>query len=402
MNREELSDLTAAQPNQAAAKEVAPGANGDAGTSGTASWPAIASATHPTRASRSRFERTLQLAGIALFEYRPDWTRDADGLHGEFSWCGARYGIVGIAGPAGLARLLSAVAASDLRILLHALGFDLSPESARQVEFRVSAPNRDVVDLACEVQLEFDVNGRASVVSGVLNDVTERRRVLGRMANEINNLVQPVALLGRDMLNLRLVTAEGVSQLEIVLEYCRKAGRIAGDVLAFARRARRRGVVMDMRQLLEACMDVVRVSVPADVSVVLRVPAGELAIFVDRIAFTTMLLSLATNAAAAMDGRGELVLALDETRQSGGARFARLRVIDSGCGMDQATLGHAFEPFFTTRPAGLGSGLGLSVAQALVTEMCGTIAIESVAASGATVTVTVPLHEEDDGINLVG
>jgi signal transduction histidine kinase len=394
VNREELSDLTAAQPNQAAAKEVAPGASRDAGMSGTASWLAIAAATHPARASRSRFEQTLRLAGIALFEYRPDWTRDADGLHGEFSWCGARYGIVGIAGPAGLARLLSAVAASDLRILLHALGFDLSRESARQVEFRVSAPNRDVIDLACEVQLEFGVNSRASVVSGVLKDVTERRRVLGRMANEISNLVQPVAPLGRDMLNLGLVTAEGVSQLEIVLEYCRKAGRIAGDVRAFARRARRRGVVMDMRQLLEACMDVVRVSVPADVSVVLRAPAGELTIFVDRIAFTTMLLSLAVNAAAAMDGRGELVLALDETRQSGGARFARLRVIDPGCGMDQATLSRAFEPFFTTRPAGLGSGLGLSVAQALVTEMCGAIAIESAPAMGTTVTVTVPVHEE--------
>jgi signal transduction histidine kinase len=141
-------------------------------------------------------------------------------------------------------------------------------------------------------------------------------------------------------------------------------------------------------------MDVVRVSVPADVSVVLRAPERELTIFVDRIAFTTMLLSLAVNAAAAMDGRGELVLALDETRQSGGARLARLRVIDSGCGMDQATLGRAFEPFFTTRPAGLGSGLGLAVAQALVTEMCGAIAIESAPAMGTTVTVTVPVHEE--------
>jgi signal transduction histidine kinase len=384
----------AGQPEEATAKGVAPGDGCGAGTSGTASWLAMAGATQPERVSRSRFEQTLRLAGIALFEYRPDWARDADGLHGEFSWCGARYGIVGIAGPAGLAKLLSAVAASDLQILAHVLGFDRSRDSVRRGEFRISATNKDVIDLACEVKLEFDVNGRAGAVSGVLKDVTERRRVLGRMANEINNLLQPVALLGREMLNQRLIAVEGASQLEIVLEYCRKAGRIVGDVLAIARRARRRGVVMDMRQLLEACMDVLRVSVPAGVAVVLRAPEGELTIFVDRIAFTRMLLSLAVNAAAAMNGRGELVLALDETRQAGGARFARLRVIDAGCGMDQATLDRAFEPFFTTRSAGLGSGLGLSVAQALVTEMCGTIAIESAPAMGTTVTVTVPVHEE--------
>jgi signal transduction histidine kinase len=104
-----------------------------------------------------------------------------------------------------------------------------------------------------------------------------------------------------------------------------------------------------------------------------------------------------------MDRRGELVIALDAAQRSHRSRFARLRITDSGRGMDQVTLGRAFEPFFTTQPVGQGPGLGLSVAQALVTEMCGTIAIESVPGAGTTVTVLVPVHEgdSDDGINPV-
>ena len=117
------------------------------------------------------------------------------------------------------------------------------------------------------------------------------------------------------------------------------------------------------------------------------------AIFVDHAAFITVLLNLATNGAAAMDGSGELVIALDTTQRLDGHRFVRLRITDSGCGMDRATLARAFEPFFTARPVGQGIGLGLSVVQALVTEMRGTITLESAAGAGTTATVLLPVHE---------
>ena len=61
--------------------------------------------------------------------------------------------------------------------------------------------------------------------------------------------------------------------------------------------------------------------------------------------------------------------------------------------MDQAILARAFEPFFTTRPVGQGTGLGLSVAQALVTEMRGTISLQSAPCAGTTATVLLPGHE---------
>jgi signal transduction histidine kinase len=119
---------------------------------------------------------------------------------------------------------------------------------------------------------------------------------------------------------------------------------------------------------------------------------------IDRTVFTQILLNLATNGAAAMAGRGELKIWLNEAAHASGDGVARqtraacLRVIDTGCGMTKATLDRAFEPFFTTKPVGQGTGLGLPVVYGLVREMGGTIGLDSEPGAGTTVTIVIPGH----------
>jgi signal transduction histidine kinase len=279
---------------------------------------------------------------------------------------------------------------------MHVLGLDRGldrPDGPIGGELRLKPRDGDMIDLLCDAQIDLDADGRVGEVSGVIRDLTGRRRVLGGMAHEINSILQPVALLGRDMLDRELVVAAGVSQLEIVLESCRKAGRVLGDVLAVAHRARRRAIAANARQLLDECRRLVGLTLPKGMTIVVRATEHAPSIFVDRAAFTTVLLNLATNGAAAMDDRGELVIALDTMPRPDGNPLVRLRIVDSGCGMDRATLARAFEPFFTTRPVGQGTGLGLSVAQALVTEMRGSLTLESAPGAGTTVTVLLPVHE---------
>ncbi len=354
------------------------------------------------RASRARLDLTLQRARIAVFEYQPDWSRDPGGMLGKLHWRGARFDIDGIDGDGGLAKLMLAVAEPDRQTLLCILGLD-GPHGASSGEFRVGRTGGGSIDLFCDAQIDCDADGRVGAVSGVLKDITDRRRVLGGMAHEINNLLQPVVLLGRDMLDRELVAGEGVSQLQLVLECCQKAGRIIGDVLALSRRQRRRGTVANAWRLLDQWRRPVRLTLPEGVTVVTHATEDAPGIFVDHAAFTTVLSNLAANGADAMDGRGDLVIALDTTQRPGCKRFARLRIIDSGCGMDRTTLDRAFEPFFTTKTVGLGVGLGLSVAQALVTEMRGTITLESSPGAGTTVTVLIPAHEggSDHGVDSV-
>jgi signal transduction histidine kinase len=70
--------------------------------------------------------------------------------------------------------------------------------------------------------------------------------------------------------------------------------------------------------------------------------------------------------------------------------FLRLQIVDDGCGMDAETLARAFDPFFTTRPVGQGTGLGLTVARDIVLAHSGRIYLESQPGAGSTVTIDLP------------
>jgi CheY-like chemotaxis protein len=101
-----------------------------------------------------------------------------------------------------------------------------------------------------------------------------------------------------------------------------------------------------------------------------------------------VLVNLAVNGNDAMNGAGTLVLAGDVIEG-----FARLRVQDTGCGMDEATRQRVFEPFFTTKGVGKGTGLGLSTVWGIVQAHGGTISVESEPGKGATFTVLLPLSQ---------
>jgi signal transduction histidine kinase len=74
-------------------------------------------------------------------------------------------------------------------------------------------------------------------------------------------------------------------------------------------------------------------------------------------------------------------------------RYVRLSVQDSGVGMDEATLSHIFEPFFTTKEIGQGTGLGLSLVYAIVTDSGGAIDVTSALKRGSTFVIYLAAHE---------
>ncbi|MGA2293212.1 sensor histidine kinase, partial [Bradyrhizobium sp.] len=180
------------------------------------------------------------------------------------------------------------------------------------------------------------------------------------------------------------------------------------DMLAFSRPTASSTEIHDPLVLLHDSLPIVRQAVPPGVVVSLRIEGSLPLVRINRTTFAQILLNLAINAAAAMNGQGELTIALEqdvrgpeqgETGQP--TSLVRLLVIDNGRGMDQATLDRAFEPFFTTKPVGQGTGLGLPVVYGLVREMGATIALASEPGCGTTVTILIPGHngESDNGID---
>jgi len=106
----------------------------------------------------------------------------------------------------------------------------------------------------------------------------------------------------------------------------------------------------------------------------------------DRNQLETLLLILMSNALDALPAGGTLKIAA-----TAGDNVA-ISVTDNGCGIRQQDLAHVFEPFFTTKPTGKGTGLGLPIAQGIVTEHNGTIAIESSEGVGTVVRVQLPAY----------
>jgi signal transduction histidine kinase len=112
------------------------------------------------------------------------------------------------------------------------------------------------------------------------------------------------------------------------------------------------------------------------------------------------LMNLCSNAIHAMREGGALRVSLEpaditaEQALSHGAlrpgRYVRLCVEDSGCGIAEATLARMFEPFFTTKEIGQGTGLGLSLVYAIVTDLAGAIDVASAAGRGSTFAIYLP------------
>ena len=141
------------------------------------------------------------------------------------------------------------------------------------------------------------------------------------------------------------------------------------------------------------------------IEVAIKVPADAPPLLADKAQLETVLVNLAVNARDAMPDGGRFAMTVT-TERVGGIRhpaalrpggYLRLDLMDTGAGMDEATLAHAAEPFFTTKPAGQGTGLGLAMARGFAQQSGGSFAVKSVVGVGTTVTLWFPEADGDAG-----
>jgi signal transduction histidine kinase len=148
---------------------------------------------------------------------------------------------------------------------------------------------------------------------------------------------------------------------------------------------------------ISGALDLVRCTLPSRIALHAVVPLAKLIVAADATQLHRLVMNLCGNAIHAMQQGG--VLRVKLARSDVAARralshgtlmpgpYAVLSVEDEGCGMDRATLARMFEPFFTTRPSGQGSGLGLAVVKAIVGQCRGAIDVKSARSRGTTFTI---------------
>ena len=194
--------------------------------------------------------------------------------------------------------------------------------------------------------------------------------------------------------------------IERVMNAAHRAKALINQILTYSRSTHGKRYVMRICDAVDEVLPLVRASLPAGVKLRVRLEAREARVMADATQVHQVLLNLSSNAVHAMSDGGVLqvsVEAIDTTADTGlshgllpAGRYVRLRVTDTGCGMDADTLAHIFEPFFTTKQPGSGTGLGLALVDGIVTELGGAAHVTSKSGAGSTFDLYLPRAEAAD------
>jgi nitrogen-specific signal transduction histidine kinase len=227
---------------------------------------------------------------------------------------------------------------------------------------------------------------------------SERLQAVGRLASgvahEFNNLLSVIlnsAQLAREALPASHPSRQDIDE---VLAAAERAQSLTQKLLTLGRRKVITPELVSPCTLLEGMQRMLLHLLPQ--SVVLRFEIeGKLGLIrIDPTCFELVVLNLVVNARDAMPNGGELVLTARRGRSAvervGGARGFVLEVQDQGVGMSEEVCAHAFEPFYTTKALGAGTGLGLATTREIVTQAGGTIEVESRIGHGSTFRVCLP------------
>lgn len=234
-------------------------------------------------------------------------------------------------------------------------------------------------------------------------DHAERMQALGQLAggiaHDFNNILQAVQGCA-SLIQARAADPASARRFaQMILDAIGRGTSITRRLLAFARRGELQAEAVHPDELLRGLRDVFSHTLGAGIEVTVRLEPDLPPLLADKGQLETVLVNLATNARDAMPDGGVLTLAAAEETVPSDAnhpaelrpgQYVRLSIIDTGVGMDERTLARVLEPFFSTKPPGQGTGLGLSMAQGFVEQSGGGLIVGSRLGEGTTVQLWLP------------
>jgi signal transduction histidine kinase/CheY-like chemotaxis protein/HAMP domain-containing protein len=248
------------------------------------------------------------------------------------------------------------------------------------------------------VTLVTDLSARRAIESQLQQ--AQKLEVLGQLtggvAHDFNNYLGTI--LGNLALLEASVNEDGRArvQWQRVRRAATSAAGLTRRLLAFARRQPLEAEDVPLDEMVEEMRDLIEYSAGDAVTLELDLVPGAPAVHVDRGQLENALLNLVMNSAAAMPQGGTLTVAMQllpapaDADAAGGADLVELSVTDTGIGMTEEQAAKAFEPFFSTRPPGEGSGLGLSIVYGFVRQSGGAIELHSQPGQGTRVALRFP------------
>ncbi len=283
--------------------------------------------------------------------------------------------------------------------------------------------------MAWSMRKELDGTGKVIGFAGTARDITARKlaeeenrklqlqlqqaqkiesvgRLAGGVAHDFNNML--TVILGHAELGLkRLDENHPVREdLKTICQTAERSADLTRQLLAFARRQTIAPVALNLNETISAMIKMLRRLIGEDIHLTWK-PAPDLwQVKMDPSQVDQILANLCVNARDAITDTGQITIETenrsidsddcDASPEAKPGQYVMLRVSDDGIGMDEKTQLRIFEPFYTTKDLGKGTGLGLATVYGAVRQNNGFIKFYSEPGRGTTFSVYVPRHEDDD------
>lgn len=318
-------------------------------------------------------------------------------------------------------KMMDLVHPEDRQIVEESINKRLDGDYSKSPDYRILNSDGSIKWITSQAYPVLDKQGQINHFIGVYRDVTDRKelenellqsrkmeaigQMTGGIAHDFNNLLAVILgnliLLEMDMEDGNKITNETLKKL---IGEAIEAGRMGADLtkklLTFSRKTALDEKQFDLNQIVTKVEKLIKRTLPGNI--VLKTVLEETNTYTkaDSTFLESSIINLAMNASDAMPKGGSLTIETGkETIENDISKpflklkagdYVTLSVIDTGLGMDIATLEKVFDPFFTTKKLGKGTGLGLSVVYGFVTQSGGGILIKSKPDHGSVVKIYLP------------
>ena len=225
----------------------------------------------------------------------------------------------------------------------------------------------------------------------------------GGIAHDFNNLLFPILGLSELLLEDLPVGSIEHNNVQQILKAGKRGADLVKQILTFSRQSEHQIKPVRLQQILKEVLKLARSTIPSNIELIQDVQEDCGLIIADPTQLHQIAMNLITNAYHAVEPTdGKISVKLRETKIMGGdfacntletGHYAVLSVSDTGCGIDPEVIDKIFDPYFTTKAQGKGTGLGLAVVYGIVKEYHGDIKVYSEMGKGTTFNVYLPLME---------
>jgi PAS domain S-box-containing protein len=303
--------------------------------------------------------------------------------------------------------------------------------TAKKFEVQFFRKDKSVAWLVLNVRGVRDERGQLTYLEGIAQDVTESRALesqlrqaqkieavgtlAGGIAHDFNNILG-IIMGYAEIAELDLSSDSKVKRsINEVLKATRRARDLVRQILTFSRKTEQERKPLQITPIVKEATKLLRASLPTTIEIRQQIDlwGGNDLVFADPTQIHQVLMNLATNAAHAMRENGGVLRVnlssvhfdspdLGKPMELSQGEYIKLTVEDTGHGMDRRIIDRIFDPYFTTKGPGEGTGLGLAVVHGIVKNHGGAITVNSELGKGTAFHVYLPRLEGDETLEKEG